>query len=115
MAKFLILPPRKEIEMRVKKEEREHIPQGSNWQSRHRGRDGKTRRQQQKKEGARSLSIVAKLFVVDLECHKGSMRGVIEEKRRNLYSWVWMGSFSLGFFLERIERSFLDLKEEQWV
>ena len=53
--------------------------------------------------------------MVDLECHKGAMRGVIEEKRRNFSSWVWMGSFNLGFFLEGIKRSFLDSKEEQWV
>ena len=53
--------------------------------------------------------------MVDLECHKGSMRGVIEEKGRNFSSWVWMGSFNLGFFLEGIEISFLDSKEEQWV
>ena len=52
---------------------------------------------------------------MDLKRHKGMMRGVIEEKRINFSSWVWMGSFSLGFFLERIERSFLDTKEEQWV
>ena len=53
--------------------------------------------------------------MVDLEHHKGTMRGVIEEKRRNLSSCVWMGSFSLGFFLDGIERRVLDSKEEQWV
>ena len=51
---------------------------------------------------------------MDLEHHKGMMRGVIEEKRRNFSSWVWMGPFGLGFFLEGIERSYLDKKEEQW-
>ena len=66
------------------------------------------------KVGERSFPIEAKLFIVDLEHHKGMMRGVIEEKRRNFSSWVWMGPFGLGFFLEGIERSYLDKKEEQW-
>ena len=52
---------------------------------------------------------------MDLERHKGMVRGVIEEKRKNFSSWVWLGSFSQEFFLEGIERSFLDTKEEQWV
>ena len=98
--------------MRVEREEREDNPQGSDWQSRRRGRDGNSQ-QRHEKEGARSFSIEAKLFMVDLERHKGTLRMVIEEKRRSFSSWVWMSPFNIGFFLEGIERSFLDTKEEQ--
>ena len=55
------------------------------------------------------------MFTVDLKHHKGMMRGVIEAKRRSFSSWVWMGPLSLGFFLEGIEKRYLDTKEEHWV
>ena len=81
------------------------------------GAEGETEKHDndKRKKGARSFFIEVNLFVVDLERHKGMMRGVIEEKTRNLSSWVWMGSISLGFFLEGIEISFLDLNEEQYI
>ena len=46
---------------------------------------------------------------------KGWLQGVIEERRRNFSSWVWLGHATLGFFLEGVKRSFREPREEQWV
>ena len=53
----------------------------------------------------------AKVFILDLKRQKGFLRGVIKG-RKNVSSWLGVGLASLGFFLERVERSFQVKGEE---
>ena len=44
-----------------------------------------------------------KVFFLYIGMKKGALRGVIEERRKGVSSWVGLGPVSLGFFLEGIE------------
>ena len=91
----------------------EENPRGNGWQSyRRKGEDRS--RHRGGAEGSKSFSVEAKTFILDLRRQKGSLRGIIKERRRNLSSWVLLGPASLRFFLEGIERSFCELREERW-
>ena len=91
----------------------EEKPSGNGWQIHCRKGEDRSRRRRGAEE-SKIFSVEAKTFIVDLGRLKGPPRGVIEERRRHLSSWVWLGPASLGFFLEGIKRSFRELREEQW-
>ena len=78
------------------------------------GGENVSRAENRRKRKTRSFGVESKSFVLEMEERRGKTLITITESKKGVSSWVRMGMFSVGLFMEGLHQCIEDVNEGRW-
>ena len=75
------------------------------------GGENVSRAENRRKRKTRSFGVESKSFVLEMEERRGKTLITITESKKGVSSWVRMGMYSVGLFMEGLHQCIEDVKE----
>ena len=78
------------------------------------GGENVSRAENRRKRKTRSFGVESKSFELEMEERRGKTLITITESKKGVSSWVRMGMFSVGLFMEGLHQCIEDVNEGRW-